>query len=397
MFFERLLNFIKGFVVFSARGGFPERFINLCWANNLGIKNIRTYKETITATCDIKSYRKIRPVAKKAGMKVQIIKKKGLLFWLHKKRKRVGVVWGLVFFTVMTYFLSGFVWCVKVNGNETIPAEEILSSFEEKGIRLGIKNEIPFAKEISRQVLVENDSLMWAAVNIDGCKITIEVKEMTSPQKEIIETTPSNIVAEKSGQITLIENFLGTPVTEVGSAVEKGDILVSGAVTNKDETVNFYKADANVIARTVNTITSRTENQREMRVYSKVKNKNYINFFGVTLPVNFIFKKGENFTFSSGEKFLSVRGEKLPVGLVTERFAFYEKQKVTLTESAMKLISAEEYFREIDKTLNAVTVENAFHTVKKEKGFYEIISVFNCIENIGVRKNMDIKFENKEE
>ncbi len=396
MFFDRLLNFLKGFVVFSARGGFPERFINLCWANNIEIKNIRTYKETITALCDIKFYRKIRHVAKKSGMKVRIIKKTGLPFWLHKKRKRIGILYGIVFFALMTYFLSGFVWCVDVSGNKDIPEEDILASFASCGVKTGIKKDIPAAKEISRQVLSKNDSLMWAAVNIDGCKITIEVKEMASPQTESTEQTPSNIVAEKSGQITLIENFVGTSLTEVGSAVEKGDILVSGAVTNKDETVNFYKAQANVIAKTKNTVSSRVDIKREMRVYGRVKNKNYVSFFGVVFPVNFVLGKGENYTFSRGEKFLSVRGIKLPAGIITERFSFYKKENVVLNENAAKLISAEEYFRNIDETLDAVTIEDAVHTVKKGKDFYEITSVFRCIENIGVRKNMDIRFENED-
>lgn len=394
MFFDRLQNFLKGFVVFTARGGFPERFINLCWANNVEIKNIRTYKENITASCGIKDYRKIRQVAKKSGMKVRIIKKTGLPFWLHKKRKRQGVLWGLIFFAVMTYFLSGFVWCVDVNGNENIPKEDILASFKTNGVKTGMKKDDFLAEEISRKVLTQNDSLMWAAVNIDGCKITIEVKEMTPPHKESTEDKPSNIIAEKSGQITLIENFLGTPLTEVGSAVEKGDILVSGAVTNKDETVSFYKAEANVIARTHNTITSRESAVREMRVYGKVKNKNYISFFGITFPVNFIFNKGESYTFSEAEKFLCVEDKRLPAGIITQRFGFYKKEKVTLTESAVKLISAEEYFRCIDETLNTAKVENVVHTVNKGKDFYEITSVFRCIENIGVRKNMDIKFEN---
>lgn len=396
MFFERLQNFLRGFVVFSAHGGFPERFINLCWANDVEIKNIRTYKETITASCDIKSYRKLRHISKKSGMKIQIIKKRGLPFYLHKKRKRAGVLYGLIFFAVMTYFLSGFVWRIDVKGNKTIPAEDILDSFSLNGIKTGVRKDNFFAKEISRKVLEENDSLMWAAVNIDGCKITIEVKEITSQQKQTTDKTPANIIAGKSGQVTLIENFIGTPLTEVGSAVEKGDILISGAVTNKDQTVNFYKADANVFAKTQNVITSRENKNREMRVYRKVKKKNYISFFGLTVPVNFILKQGENYTFSKGEKFLSVYGGKLPVGLITERFGYYEKENVVLTDSAVKLISAEEYFRCIDETLNTVTVEDVTHSVKKGESFYEITSVFRCTENIGVRKDMDIKFENKE-
>ncbi len=394
MFWERFFSFLKGYVEFCATGGFPERFINLCSGNSIDIKNVKIFKETIVGICGIKDYRKIRKIAKKSGMKVRIIRKHGLPFFIHKNRNRVGIIFGLVFMIIMTAFLSDRIWVISVSGNENIPSEKILSSFYDLGVKTGIKRDSLNAKQMAQTALTKVDGIMWNAVNIDGCKITLEIKEQV--QKDIVaedDTKPSNIVASNSGQITVIENFVGTPVTQVGSAVEKGDIVVSGAVINKDESVSFYKAEANVIARTKNTVSSPLSAFQDMRVYKKVKIRFFVTFFSLAFPVNYIGKPKEDFDFSSGEDFLSSAGEKLPVGIKTERFAVFERKKVRLTPTAIKLICAEKYFNEIDDKFDEIEIESVSSQKKFDKNNASIISEFQCIENIAESKEMDLTIE----
>lgn len=394
MFWENFLNFLKGYVEFRAVGGFPERFINLCSSNSVDIKNVRMFKETITGICGIKSYGKIRKIAKKSGMKVRIIRKRGLPFFIHKNRNRVGIIFGLAFMIIVTAFLSDRIWVISVSGNEKIPSEDIINSFYDLGVKTGIKKDSLNAKEIARTALTQVDGLMWNAVNIDGCKVTIEIKEQV--EKDIVaadDEKPSNIVASNSGQITLIENFVGTPVVEVGSAVEKGDVVVSGAVINKDESVSFYKADANVIARTKNSVRVSVPSVQEMRVYGRVKKKIFVTFFGFSFPVNFINTPEENFDFSRTEDFLSGSEEKLPVGITEEKYALFEKQKVKLTDSALRLMCAEKYFSEIDENFDGIEIEKTSSQKEFDKNFASISSDFQCIENIGESKEMDLRIE----
>ncbi len=396
MIFQCFQDYIKGFVEFSARGGFPERFINLCSSNNIEIKNVRMYKETISATCNIKAYRKIRHTAKKAGMRVRLIKKHGLPFLIYKKRKRIGVIPGLAFLVAMTYFLSGYIWTIKVNGNENIPDEEIIPIFESLGVKTGIRKGDINTKDIARKALTETDKLMWAAVNADACKITIEVKERVAGETETEDKTPSNIIAAESGQIILIENFLGTPLAEVGSAVEKGDIIVSGAVINKDESVNFYNAQANVYARTKKIHTTFIPATCKMRVYEKLRKKYFISFFGVTFCISLPVKSDGEYTFSSGEDFLKSGKDKLPAGIITERYAFYELKNVKPDENCARLLCAEKHFRETDRMLDEAEIEKSTTKMQKDKTGYTIESVFECVENIGENKKMDIILENNE-
>lgn len=394
MFWEKFLIFLKGYVDFRAEGGFPERFINLCSANGVDIKNVKMFRETINASCSVKAYRKIRKIAKKSGMKVRVTGKHGMPFFIHRNRNRTGIIFGFIFMIIVTSFLSDRIWVVNVKGNEQIPAEEIISSFYDSGVRTGIRKESLDAKEIARTALTEVDGLMWNAVNINGCKVTIEIKEQV--KKDIMpvdDGVPSNIVASNSGQVTRIENFVGTAVVEVGSAVEKGDVIVSGAVINKDESVSFYKAEANVIAKTKNTVSVMMPSVQDMRVYKRDRSRNLITFFSFRFPVSFVNKPKGNSDFSVSENFLSSSGEKLPVGITKERYASYEDMKVKISPVALRLMCAEKYFREIDENYDETEITDTSSKKDFCKDYVVIESVFQCVENIAESKVMDLKTE----
>lgn len=394
MFWENFLNFLKGYVDFKAEGGFPERFINLCSANGTDIKNVRMFRETINASCSVKAYRKIRKIAKKSGMKVHITGKHGMPFFIHRNRKRTGIIFGFIFMIIATSFLSDRIWVVSVKGNEQIPAEEIINSFYDLGVKTGVRKDSLNPKEIARTALTEVDGLMWDAVNINGCKVTIEIKEQV--KKDIVpeeDETPSNIVASNSGQVTRIENFVGTSVVEVGSAVEKGDIIVSGAVINKDESVSFYKAEANVIAKTKNVVSVTIPSVQNMRVYERDRNRVFVTFFPLRFPVNFVTQPKGKFNFSVSENFLSSAGGKLPVGITKERYAPYEDRKVKISPGALKLMCAEKYFREIDENYDETVITQTSSEKEFRKDYASIESVFRCIENIAESEAMDLKTE----
>ena len=286
------------------------------------------------------------------------------------------------------------IFSVNVKGNEQIPAEEIISSFYDLGVRTGVRKESLNAKEIARTALTEVDGLMWNAVNINGCKVTIEIKEQV--KKDIVpvdDSVPSNIVASNSGQVTRIENFVGTAVVEVGSAVEKGDVIVSGAVINKDESVSFYKAEANVIAKTKNAVSVMMPSVQDMRVYKRDRSRISITFFSLRFPVSFVNKPKGNSDFSVSENFLSSSGEKLPVGITKERYAPYEDKKVKISPVALRLMCTEKYFREIDENYDETEITEASSKKEFYKDYAVIESVFQCVENIAESKVMDLKTE----
>ena len=69
MFFIKLIRFLCGYVRFRAKGGFPERFINLCSKENIPLWDISGSKGEMYAKTTIRGYHRIRACARKSGMR----------------------------------------------------------------------------------------------------------------------------------------------------------------------------------------------------------------------------------------------------------------------------------------------------------------------------------------
>ena len=133
-----LLRFIFGYVTFTARGGFPERFINLCRQNRISLWDLKSENSVISACTDVSCYKRIRKAAKKSGMRVRIYKKHGLSFFLNRHSRRMGLIAGMLICMSVLLILSTRIWRIEVIGNTEIPSEEILEVFDGLGVRAGV-------------------------------------------------------------------------------------------------------------------------------------------------------------------------------------------------------------------------------------------------------------------
>ncbi len=251
MLLLRFLRFISGYVGFTARGGFSERFLNLCRLNKIVLWELKNNGGVISACTDLVSYKKIRSVARKSGMTVRIKRKYGLPFFLSRHKRRFGVIAGVLVGTVLLLVLSTRIWSIDVIGNTRVPSEKIIGVFEELGVRKGVARSKIDIKTIEFDALRKLDELSWLNINISGSKALVEVREaVEQPEIDDNDNTPTDIVASKDGIITVIRPFNGTAEQSIGNVVVKGDLLISGIEENRDLTVTFCKARGYVVART---------------------------------------------------------------------------------------------------------------------------------------------------
>ena len=178
MLLMRLLRFLLGYVSFTARYGFTERFINLCKINRIPLKNLRCIDSVITAQTDLKSYKRIRPIARKSGMTVRITKKHGLSFFVRKHglpfifnrhRHRLGLVAGAVFCVFAVLFLSTRIWHIEITGNIRVPADEILSVVDSLGLCEGASRARIAVSETEAAALRKLPDVSWLNINFSGC------------------------------------------------------------------------------------------------------------------------------------------------------------------------------------------------------------------------------------
>lgn len=385
MLLLKFLRFISGYVSFSARGGFPERFINLCRLNRINLWELKSVDSVIYACTDCTGYKKMRKAAKKSGMRVKIEKKHGLPFFLNRYSHRAGVLAGMCLCAAVICILSTRVWSVDVVGNENVPAEEIVEIFGELGIKKGISGNKIDITAVEIAALQRIDELSWVNINIDGCTALIEVREREKIPDEQ-EDKPSEIVAARDGQIIILRPFSGTQEQKIGNAVLKGDLLISGIKENKDLTVSFCRAKGYVVARTNRKLDCTVKKEFTAEKSSVTGSSYVLEFLTFSIPLG---KSAENAYEEKTE--LKINGVTLPFAFIRRTETQKESVEIKLTDEQAQMLAGLRFFEQCAEEFRYLKTESEKITADIQPDGCTFSGDFVCIENIGREIPLEIE------
>lgn len=115
MLMLKLWNYMRGYVIISVEGFFLEKFINICIRRKIFLWDIKKIKGNyMTLKVSIKAFKMLRPVAKKTKSRIRIIGKRGMPFVYSKYKGRKAFAAGGLFFVILIYILSSYIWAVEV-------------------------------------------------------------------------------------------------------------------------------------------------------------------------------------------------------------------------------------------------------------------------------------------
>lgn len=389
-----LINLLRGEVCLEVEGAFPERFLNICAANQIPFWGLTWKSETcLQVFVTRKSYRKLGPYAERAMCKIKPLQRGGLPFFLGRFRKRYALLAGLGFCLLAVMILSNFVLDVKVTGNETVSTGRILTELRNLGVRVGVYGPSIDSSTLEHQLLLRIPELSWFTLNISGCRANVIVRERL-PKPPIIDTSvPSNVVAAKAGIVTRVEVLQGAPQVATGTTVLPGELLISGvddvegAAGNGSTTgARYVHAMGNVYARTWYTLSAETP----LTAYSKAytgKNKTHFSLLWGEDSINFYSNGRISFdNYDKIEKTYTITlsdGFTLPIALRKETFAEY-----TATASAVNRSSAETYLKgvlenQLKETIGDGEILSVSYTVKEENNVLCVTLLGECQEQIG--------------
>ncbi len=386
MLLIKLLRFISGYVSFRAEGGFPERFINLCSLNRINLWNLNGSGGSLAACTDLRSYKRIRPTAKKAGMRLQVTGKNGLPFILGKHKNRFGLLVGVWLFLIIFPVLSSRIWTVSVLGSNNVAADDIIAALAEEGVKPGAKKSDISAFEIRTEALKKLPGLSWLYVNISGSKAVIEVREVQQrPPKE--DERICDLVAAQDGRLSALRVFNGRALVEPGSAVLKGDVLISAVEENRDGTPDITGAEGYAEAVVPLKFTSSSKAREKLVVRQAVKTKLALNFFSLTAGNSRAEKNKICFT---EEKYLFLNSVKLPLGII-RTVVYDEKEKsVSLSPEQYELLALSRFFESICDELRKSEIRAGQTRLIKTAGAACITAEFDCLQNIGVKRELPV-------
>ena len=178
---HRLTNYREGSVCIKVKHGYVEKFINFCMNDNIYLWGVRHTEDGLIAWLTVEDFFRLRPIVKKSGVKITVVKHFGLPFLMKRWKKRKVMMLGALFFFIGLYMLSSYVWFIDVSGAKSVEHEQILAIAKEYGLERGVRNDSFSSKNIERELLIRIPELAWVGVNTTGTKVSIEVVEKVLP------------------------------------------------------------------------------------------------------------------------------------------------------------------------------------------------------------------------
>lgn len=384
----KFLRLLKGYIIFCAEGGFPERFINLCRIKGVSLWNVKNDGVKVRAFTTEKEYELVKNAAENSGMALKIEKKCGLKFFAINHKWRCGALFGVFMAVFFWAVMSGFIWEVEILEVEGVNVENFTETLSEFGVKPGARKAKIDIQDVQNKLMNEYKELLWVSVNIFGTKAQVEMSVAVNEKSEADDKLPKNIVAKKDGTVTLVKGYFGENVVKEGDTVVQGQLLISGVTVNADGSENFVEAGGEVLAKTV-TVSEVTQSLKEtVKITTDSQERFNIYLFGLKIPLG---KKPKGDFESESRIFWQSEESTLPLGVFRdENLSFYETT-AKLSEKEAMLSALLESVTEKRTEFRDAETEKAAYSFKGEKNAVTVTSKIECVEDIA--KESPIEFE----
>lgn len=250
---EKILCFLNGYVEVLICGGQTEHFFNLCMARGIVVRNLRQNKDkSFTCIFSVSHFFLLGPIRRKTKVRIHILEKQGLPFWVEKGVKRKAFFLGIFLCGMLLLMLSGRIWNIHIEGNRANSTPEILKFLEDQGVSHGMKKKSLNCSAIAASIREEYPQTAWVSARTEGTRLVITVKEGDFQNKKKKEKAePCNLTATESGTVVKIITRAGVPRIRPGETCKTGDVLISGCLEleNDSQEVTRYEyvhADADI-------------------------------------------------------------------------------------------------------------------------------------------------------
>ena len=240
---------MKSLIDVEIKGHNPKYFLKKILYHNINIYFLDLKKHSMVIRISKKDWKKLQSIP--TIYKMHIIHHYGWEKW-----KQLGWnyrIWvGLFLLGIgINIGLSQFIWGIEIHH----PKESMKKIIQKDLAELGIKkyNWKPSKEKenaIKKTILEKEKNIVeWIEIERVGCKymIQIEEKKKEIPKEECIGR---NVVAKKKANILEIHASSGEVMKKKGDYVEKGEILISGWIHNKEEIVASQCATGQIYGET---------------------------------------------------------------------------------------------------------------------------------------------------
>lgn len=392
---QAVVNFLRGSVLFTVTGAFPERFLNLCAQSRVGFWGLEWLDaHTLRLRVSRRDARRVGALAEKVMCEAAARKRAGVPFFLAGFRRRYALLTGLALSMLAVCVLSQFILTIEVSGNENVSTAAILTELSRQGVRLGAYGPGLDVRRISQESLIRLSDLSWMSINLHGVRAEVLVREKLPTPELRDETTPAHVVAEADGVILRMEVLDGQSAFQEGDAVLQGEVVISGVVDLKepqyatvDAGQRLVHARGNVWARTFRTLSAEIPLEARVKQYTGRTATSW-DLVALGRTVNF-FGGASNF-LSGYDKMTTTHsltlpgGRVMPLALRKTEYREYETATAALRPGAAREMLEQSLLERLARLVgeDGEILTTAFQA-REEDGVLVVTLKAECREQIG--------------
>ena len=216
-----------------------DRFINTLKTKGIELKNVKKKNnKQLLVSIKFADNEKFFAIAKELCYNIKKVGVGGKVYPFFALYKNIGVALGTLLMLLIAIFFSDYIFSIDFVGSGSVCKREIKEYLYSNGICEFSKFSDIDLSVLEDKILSSNDNLSFVGVKKRGNRLIIESVLSTEKTK----TLNGDIYALHSDCDGVVENikvYRGTAVVEKGQEVKKGDLLVDGYSTVKEQTVKI--------------------------------------------------------------------------------------------------------------------------------------------------------------
>ena len=244
-------SFLLGYSMALSSADNAEKIINMCNENALPFSSMTLEREEgrLSFCVPLFCEWQLKKLARERGIEITVISRRGIPALLFRYKMRIGIFIGLISCLLCYCFISGLVWDIRIEGAITVNERELRKAFGECGLYVGARLDDIDADVLEHQILILADEISWLSVNLSNNVANVEIREIDyAPPNDYGDARYSNVTASQNGVIVGFEDVRGEIVAEIGEAVCKDQILISGIMGGEGTPTRLTNAHGRVFA-----------------------------------------------------------------------------------------------------------------------------------------------------
>ena len=370
-----------------------ESFLNLCIREQISYHSVAAEEAEAYLCVPFFTASRLIKRAEVLGLSVKVALSGGVPALIVKHRGRLGLLMGALLGVLLIALSGTVVWDVRVDGERRLTEEEVIYTLEQCGLSLGVRKSSLDIDVIENRVLILSDDISWISINMRGTVANVEIRELVPRPKPEEENGTVNLVAERGGVITRLEDIRGNIAVNVGDSVSEGQLLVGGIYGDEETGIKYTAAKGRVYAECEDSFSVEIPRKYERKIYTgRVKCEKYLIFFKNETK---IFSNCGNLYTSydkidTVEYFPSPGGDDLPVGIRTVKYMEYVSEEATRSDSELSALAEYRMSLTLSRELSDADLLRKYSQFTLGDDGYTLLCRVVCVKDIAKRKIVEV-------